>query len=86
MAFRYKVVIVVCLLIMNVRLSPVMGQDDRVFWSAPEFLGDGWFPSLAVDATDTAHIVWHGGNAKALNDLLWYVTRSGQNDEKPATN
>lgn len=64
--------------------SVVLGQVAGLgVWSPPEFLGDGWWQSVEVDRTGTAHIGWYDvirppGVTTSTDDkdLLAYVQRS----------
>src|SRR5262249_2451137 len=62
---------------------PVSGQDTTITtsqaWTAPKFLGDGWWQSLTLDQQDTLHVAWYGSydaGDKAGHDVLTYMQRS----------
>lgn len=59
-------------------------QSVTARWSAPQPIGDGWFPSLVVDKTDAVHISWHGGREGSATDLFWYTSqRAGEKFQPP---
>lgn len=66
--------------------SPVQAQG---LWSPPEPLGYGWWQSIAVDQTGTAHISWNGSvsetvnGRQVINDLLMYARRSWEGTWTP---
>lgn len=54
----------------------VTGQSAGATWSAPITLGTGWWQSVAVDMTGTAHVGWYGTVPESLNsDVLYYTAR-----------
>lgn len=60
----------------------VSGQDINRVWSAPLFLGNGWWQSIAVDGHGTAHVGWYSisGTDEKYLDALMYRSRSIQGD------
>lgn len=54
-------------------LDKSFGQSGLPSWSAPVFVGDGWWQSIAVDRAGTAHIGWYG--VPGGHDSLMYVSR-----------
>ncbi len=60
-----------------------LGQDvPQQSWTAPKFLGDGWWQSLTLDQQNNLHVTWYGGyespdkRADKFHDILKYDTRS----------
>lgn len=80
---RYQVYIITLLTLLLiatasfVQLDIVTAQDLNRIWSAPLFLGDGWWQSITVDGHGTAHIGWYGVRSNALTsfDVLEYSAR-----------
>lgn len=64
-------------------------QGRAVGWGSPEFLGYGWWQSVTVDRTGTAHIGWYGSlrqsDSAVTEDLFYYAARSLDGTWTPAT-
>src|SRR6266496_917937 len=61
---------------------PAFGQDSTSTsqsWTAPKFLGDGWWQSLTLDQQNILHVAWYGSfdaGDKIGHDVLTYMQRS----------
>ncbi len=59
---------------------PAFGQDSpQQAWTAPKFLGDGWWQSLALDQENNLHVAWYGSydaGDRIGHDVLTYITRA----------
>src|SRR5689334_2003539 len=59
---------------------PAFGQDAaQQAWTAPKFLGNGWWQSLSLDQQNNLHVAWYGSfdaGDKVGHDTLTYTMRS----------
>ena len=69
-----------CLIFMPALAVSAQSNPEIIRWLAPQYIAQGWFPSISVDETDSVYIGWHGGtDDNELLDLLWLdVLRPGE--------
>lgn len=76
---RKSLLIVVCVCLLS-SVFPIFGQDSTLLvWSAPRFLGDGWWQSSALDQQGNLHVTWYGSvdaGDGLTHDALYYSMRS----------
>ncbi len=71
------------LIFLNMVGFSVHAQSETGRWSLPRAIGPGWFPSIAVDQTNTVHMVWHSGNETLADFLMYTKLAPGGEFEKP---
>ncbi|MEP6985333.1 MAG: hypothetical protein ABI970_07040, partial [Chloroflexota bacterium] len=68
------------LVLLSFASIPVSGQDTpQQAWTAPKFLGDGWWQSVVLDQQNNAHVTWYGtydAGDKIGHDVMTYMMRS----------
>jgi hypothetical protein len=66
---------------------PIFGQDAASqAWTAPKFLGNGWWQSLALDQEQNLHVTWYGNYDSGDNighDVMTYVMRDSTGSWSP---
>ncbi len=58
---------------------PVLGQDtsSTQSWTAPKYLGRGWWQSVTLDIENNVHVGWYGlvDEGSVLGDVFTYMMR-----------
>lgn len=64
--------------------------NGEVQWSSPQFLGDGWWQSIAIDRQGNVHVGWYGSSDPKINeagaDVFNYTRRSLDGQWTPVNN